>query len=132
MTKLTSWLKQLWKAEGQESLATPEDIHQEFILFYREHHIGTLTLQKGFWTFAYSEYFKNKKPIQPLSDFSDVNRIYQSQDLHPFFLQRIPSLEQPKVKKIVEDEKIDIHNEVDLLKRFGRLTIANPFILKPA
>ena len=38
MTKLASWLKQFWKAEGQESLATPEDIYQEFILFYREHH----------------------------------------------------------------------------------------------
>ena len=132
MASLTSWLKQLWKAEGQESLITPIDIHQEFALLYREHHIGTLTLHNGIWSFAYSEYFKNKKPIQPLSDFSDVNKVYQSQDLHPFFLQRIPSLEQPKIKRIVAEEKIDILNEVDLLKRFGRQTIANPFILQAA
>jgi HipA-like protein len=132
MGTLTAWLKQLWKGEGQESLNTPEDVYQVFVLLYRTHHIGTLTLYKGLWTFAYSEDFKKTMPIHPLSDFSNINRIYESHDLHPFFLQRIPSLEQPKVKRIVEAEKIDVHNEVDLLKRFGRITIANPFVLQPA
>ena len=109
-----------------------EEVTHDFTLHYKSHHIGTLTFHNGNWSFSYSEYFKDKKPIQLIHDFSDVDKVYQFRYLHPFFSMRIPSLKQPKVKRIVETEKIDVHNEVDLLKRFGRITIANPFILQPA
>ena len=131
MTALKIRLRRfLLKAEGHEEIQTPEGISQEFTLFYRHHHIGTLALKNGRWSFFYSEYFKTKLPIQPLSDFPEVKNIYAFEELHPFFLQRIPSLKQRKIKEIIEKEKLDIHNEVELLKRFGKLTISNPFILQ--
>ena len=62
-------------------------------------------------------------------DFPDVNKTYRYEELPPFFVQRIPGLGQPKVQKIILEEKIDAHNEVELLKRFGKLSISNPFQL---
>lgn len=56
---------------------------------------------------------------------------YTSEELYPFFIQRIPSLSQPKVKEVIEKEKIDQTNIVELLKKFGRLSINNPFKLDP-
>lgn len=50
--------------------------------------------------------------------------------LYPFFIQRIPILSQPKVKEAIEKEKIDQTNIVELLKKFGRLSINNPFRLE--
>ena len=129
MANLKSLFRFLWKEEGQESLLTPTDEQQKFVLLYKSLEIGTLSVSEGVWTFTYSESFKNQNNIRPLWDFSDVNRQYRFDYLPPFFLQRIPSLEQPKVKEVLKKENIDTHNEVALLKRFGHKTISNPFLL---
>jgi len=42
---------------------------------------------------------------------------------------RVPSLKQPSIRAIVGRERIDEHNQVELLRRFGRRTISNPFEL---
>ena len=129
MTHLKSWLQGFWKEEGQETLLTPIDADQNFILTYKSLEVGTLSVSEGIWTFAYSDYFKKQNTIRPLWDFSDVDKVYHFDYLPPFFSQRIPSLEQPKVKEVLKKENIDTQNEVALLKRFGHATIANPFIL---
>ena len=51
--------------------------------------------------------------------------------LWPFFVIRIPSLGQPAVQRVIREENLDPSNEVQLLKRFGKTTIANPFTLIP-
>ena len=129
MANFKSMLRFFWKEEGQESLLTPTDVQQKFNLMYKSLEVGTLSVSEGIWTFAYSEIFKKQTDIRPLWDFSDVNRIYRFDYLPPFFLQRIPSLEQPKVKEVLKKENIDAHNEVALLKRFGHATISNPYLL---
>ncbi|MEM1323682.1 MAG: hypothetical protein AAGG75_25705, partial [Bacteroidota bacterium] len=93
--------------------------------------IGFLKLTDGVWTFEYSTDFKNQNDIQPLTDFPDVDKVYKGK-LAPFFLQRIPSLSQPKVMQVIEQENIDKTNEVELLKHFGKTSINNPFQLQPA
>jgi len=93
--------------------------------------IGTLNLKEGIWTFAYSDEFKQQNKIKPLTDFPRVDKVYQNMVLYPFFLHRIPGLNQPKVKATIEKEKIDKTNEAELLKRFGQISITNPFLLKP-
>ncbi len=119
-----------WKAEGQEGYTTPANVDAAFELTYRVLKIGTLTLHNGVWTFEYSKEFKSQSRIKPLPDFSDVNRVYQSEELYPFFALRIPGAGQLKAKGmelLTEKDK----SAVEMLIRFGRETISNPFTLVP-
>ena len=118
------------KSDDRETLYTPKDIQVKFALFYRNLEIGTLSLNNGLWTFQYSEDFKKQEKIKPLTDFPDINKVYDFEELHPFFVSRIPGINQPRVKEIINAEHIDQNNEVELLKRFGKRTISNPFILE--
>jgi len=61
--------------------------------------------------------------------FPDVHKTYETSELWPFFKMRVPSLKQPSIRAIVGRERIDEHNQVELLRRFGRRTITNPFEL---
>ena len=119
----------LWKEDGRENLSTPTDGAAVFKLMYGDLEIGTLSLEEGVWSFSYSQQFKAQKHLKPIVDFPDVNKVYQSTELPPFFAHRIPGLGQPKVQKIIEKEKIDESDELELLKRFGKLSISNPFQL---
>jgi hypothetical protein len=99
----------------------------KFDLKYKDLLIGTLTFQNKVWTFNYSEEFKNQSQIQLLIGFSDVNRVYVSEELLPFFAARITSIQRLKVQKMItENEALD---EVNSLKKFGKKSIANPFEL---
>lgn len=93
--------------------------------------IGTLQYLDGKWKFQYSNAFKNQAKFRRLVGFSDLNKIYESEVLWPFFKIRIPGLKPPLVEKILEKEKIDKSDEVSLLKRFGRINISNPYVLDP-
>ena len=121
----------LWKSEGQESIQTPKNINVIFVLTYKSLTVGFLKLKKGVWTYEYSDEFKNQSDIQLLTDFPDVDKVYESRELLPFFMQRIPSMSQPKVVAEIKKEKIDKTNEVELLKHFGKISITNPFQLSP-
>ena len=94
-----------------------------FELTYRSLQIGALSLNAGEWSFRYSEAFKNQDKIKPLLDFPDVNKVYASEELYPFFTQRIPGVGQ----NVRKQKNL---NEVDLLKKFGKQTISNPFVLQ--
>jgi len=131
MLSILSKLKNLLKADGQQALVTPKEGHAEFLLTYKDLEIGKLWLEQGKWHFAYSEAFKAQDKIKPLVDFSKVEKIYHFESLPPFFLHRIPGMGQPKVRKIIKEDKIDPTNEVELLKRFGKKSISNPFRLNP-
>lgn len=115
--------------EGMENVETPINEEAEFTIKFDKLVIGKLNLSDGKWFFEYSNEFKSQDEILPLVDFPDVNKVYESEELWPFFLVRIPSTQQPKVKKIIDKEHIDANNEVELLKRFGKKTISNPYEL---
>jgi hypothetical protein len=116
-------LKLFKSEEGQEDFYTPTDVEVVFSLTYRALEIGTLSLNEGQWTFQYSESFKKQDKIKPLLDFPNVNRKYTSEELYPFFIQRIPGVGQ-------NVRKFENLSEVDLLKKFGKQTISNPFVLQ--
>ncbi|HVA50918.1 MAG TPA: HipA N-terminal domain-containing protein [Pirellulales bacterium] len=100
-----------------------------FELRYAGLRVGTLTCRDGKWTFWYSEQFRHRPDLRPLVQFADVNRVYRSDRLWPFFLLRIPSMSQSDVQDALKHEHIDATDEVALLRRFGKRTIANPFEL---
>jgi HipA-like protein len=124
-------LNRVWGTDDQQELETPSNVHIRFLLSYDDIFIGTLELEKGVWSFSYSPSFPSQNIIPPLVDFSDVTRKYETRTLWPFFVSRIPGLNQPKVKEILAKENISSKNYVELLTRFGKDTITNPYTLKP-
>jgi HipA-like protein len=122
--------KKLWKSEGQEAMSTPEDVEVIFQLTYRKLEVGILSLKAGKWTFQYAEAFKAQDKIKPLTDFPDLNKVYISRELYPFFLSRIPGAGQTRFQETIKREHVNPNNLVELLKRFGQQTISNSFVLQ--
>ena len=125
MSKIKNWLPEgfFFKKEATEKIG--------FQLVYDELQlvIGTLWFEGGKWYFSYSEAFKAQKDLVPIVDFPDTNKVYESEDLWPFFISRIPSAATPYVKRKIESNKIDKTSLIDMLKLFGENTITSPFKL---
>ena len=124
--------KLLFRRDGREHLRTPQNEDAEFLLKFHGMDVGRLSLHAGKWRFEYAEAFRNKEGVSPIVDFPILEKRYESETLWPFFLVRIPGLGQPAIRRVIQDENLDKTNEAQLLKRFGKTTIANPFTLVPA
>tara|TARA_R110002124_G_scaffold135815_3_gene298859 strand:- start:17233 stop:17631 length:399 start_codon:yes stop_codon:yes gene_type:complete len=129
MTKILSKIKTSLFPSNFKATKAPIDQKVVFHVMYDSLLVGKLSLEDGEWTFKYSDQFKSQSEINKLTEFPDLNKEYKSADLWPFFVVRIPSIQQPKVKKIISTEGIDDSDQVALLKRFGENTIVNPFTL---
>ena len=112
-------------------MKAPAVIEAEFLLKYKDITVGTLRLHDGKWFFTYSDEFRHQDELRPIVEFPDVYKPYRSESLWPFFQMRIPSPKQSSVQRVISDEQIQHDDEVKLLSRFGRLTIANPYELIP-
>jgi HipA-like protein len=121
--KLYNWLK------GVEPLPPEETLG--FTVMLNDFEIGTLTADNGEWEFCYSEQFRRQSEIKPIVDFPDVQKVYRSRVLWPFFALRIPSPTQPAVRDFIEGRPGRTANEGLLLKEFGTRSVANPFRLVP-
>jgi len=119
-----------WLGRRKDVQAPPE-VRAKFLLTYNDMLVGTLTVKDGIWEFAYSEEFK-QSDMRPIVEFPKVDETYQSNGLWQFFAMRIPSPEQAEVEAIIREEHIEENDAVELLKRFGGRTIANPFELSLA
>ncbi|MFZ1610311.1 MAG: HipA N-terminal domain-containing protein [Chitinophagales bacterium] len=125
-------IHKIWKGEGQEDINTPSNENASFVLMYKELPVGKLKINDGVWKFSYTEQFQMQNEVQPLIDFPDIKEKYESHELWPFFSYRIPGLNQPSVQEILKNDSIDKNNEVALLKKFGKFSIYNPYLLKPS
>ncbi|TAE65840.1 MAG: hypothetical protein EAZ85_16275 [Bacteroidetes bacterium] len=118
----------VFKSEEQESMyEVPKNTLEKFELVYKKIIIGTLTLKDGKWIFKYSDDFKNQSEINTIIDFPNKEKEYNSETLFPFFSFRIPAPQRIKIQNLVPDNVIS--NEVFLLKKFGKHSIANPYQL---
>ena len=118
--------------EWLDNLTTPKNKKASFILAYEKLIIGFLNVENGKWEFSYSQDFKSQDELEPIVDFPDKNKVYVSDELWPFFSSRIPSLNRPSIKEILNKSNIDSTDIVELLKLFGQKTIANPYNLQAA
>jgi HipA-like protein len=119
-----------FRAEGQEEIITPQGVEATFRLQYGDLKVGELSVKDAIWRFSYDPEFQTQDDIQPLVAFPDKRRTYESPVLWPFFMARIPGVNQPEVKETIRNEGLDEHSAVDLLRRFGEKTISNPFVLQ--
>ncbi len=127
--RFTQRLADLLKPDGHEKLKTPES-SAEFALIFDNLPVGILSLEKGTWSFQYAAPFKHQSHIKPLSEFPDVDKVYRSKTLWPFFAFRIPGMNQPQAKELAEEKGITEGDIVKLLDLFGRKSINNPFKLE--
>ena len=129
-------LQRLFRAEDRQDLATPSSEVARFLLQFDELEVGTLGLSEGVWEFRYTPQFRSQMAaeggVHPLIDFPDVNRVYRSEELWPFFMARIPSISQPQILEEIQKKGLDKKNPVQLLRAFGERSIANPFLLRSA
>jgi len=114
------------------SQTPPESTTTVFLLQFGDLTIGRLSAQAGKWIFEYTDEFRKQTELRPIVAFPDLNRRYESPELWPFFAMRVPSLKQTAVQNVIEHDRIDSNDEVELLKRFGRKTVSNPFVLQEA
>lgn len=117
-----------WLGIGVDTRVPPEE-NAEFKLLYKDLVIGILRAAQGEWTFVYSDAFRKQPELKPLVEFPDLEKRYTSKHLWPSFVMRLPSLKQAEIQDVLRREKIDASDEVQLLRRFGHRTIANPFEL---
>lgn len=119
------------KNNEPEEAHLPESENATFKLKVDDIIVGTLHCEKGVWEFKYTDEFKqHANEYNRIVGFSDLDKVYKNETLWPFFQTRIPGLKQPAVQEIIEKEKINQTNEVELLKRFGEKTISNPYKLQ--
>lgn len=124
--------KKLFRKEDEPPLSIKKDIgNASFLVKVDDLIVGCLKFENGLWEFSYSKSFKEQEKYYRLVGFSDLDKTYRSDELWPFFKIRIPGLKQPLVKEILKKENIDPTDEVGLLKRFGRITSTNPYLLEP-
>ena len=118
--------------DDQFKVELPEGEDAKFTLMVDGIRMGTLSCENGFWFFKYTDEFKNHSDeYNRIVGFPDLDTVYKSEGLWPFFQTRIPGLKQPAVQEILKKENIDETNEAALLKRFGKTTITNPYKLIP-
>ena len=101
-----------------------------FQLLIKDLVIGELSQDHAGWTFEYTQAFKDQERYRRIVGFSDLERVYRNDTLWPFFRMRIPGLKQPLVQEILRQEDIDRLDEFTLLKRFGRRSASNPYLLE--
>jgi HipA-like protein len=117
-----------WVDQGSPAQVTPGS-QAQFRLTWGDLTIGILHAKGGRWVFQYTDEFRHRQDLRPIVQFPDTDRTYESDELWPFFGLRIPSLRQPAVRTALAREHIDAKDKVQLLRRFGQRTVANPFEL---
>lgn len=116
--------KLFWRADEDDCCIVDNLAESKFALSFGKLLIGELTFSDGKWYFSYSLEFKSQKHIQPLVNFPTKEKEYVSNELWPFFASRIPSDAQLQISSGTRDL-------IDSLKRYGRQTITNSFVLSP-
>lgn len=122
-------IAQYLRSGSHKNLTVITDQEAEFKLYLPEIEVGKLSFKDGKWFFSYSEEFKRTEIYLPIADFPNFEKSYTNETLWPFFLSRIPSVARNSIKDTIEEEKIDRTDLLEMLSRFGKRTITNPYLL---
>ena len=128
---MTNFLKKIFLNTNLENSINNLEVSKTkhaFLLKYQNDEIGVLVFDGVYWHFDYTDWFKNQNELRPLVSFPNTEKSYQSTDLWAFFASRIPSLKQPQVKEFILENKNNV-DFIELLTRFGKTSINNPYYL---
>lgn len=95
--------------------------------------VGDLEFDGRMWSFRYSEEYKLRRDLRAIEGMDDINRIYRSSVLFPFFAVRIPDVDRDDVRRRLEEDRVRDPEPADMLRIFGRHVVSSPaFELVPA
>lgn len=63
----------------------------------------------------------------PISSFPNLDQEYRSKHIWPFFAVRIPPLNRPDVREVLDRRAIKDDQIFEILGAVGRLSVANPY-----
>lgn len=88
--------------------------------------VGRLEYDGKMWVFAYTEEYKKRADLRPIEGFDDLDRVYRSSLLFPFFAVRIPDVERKDVRMKLAQARVKDPEPTDLLRIFGRQVVSSP------
>ncbi len=126
-------VRTLWARRRQHA-----DRVARFVLFYTPPNdasltVGTLDFDGQVWTFEYHDEYRARRDLRPLEGFDDLDRVYRSTALFPFFAVRIPDVDRQDIRRQLREADLADPEASDLLRFFGRHAASSPaFELVPA
>ena len=132
MTRLERLLNKFFRQDDGADEGAPvpaRAIVKQFTLKLGSREVGKLRYGNGQWSFEYADAYRaaaRAGEVRPVIGFPDVERLYTSPTLWPFFLVRLPG------KYINREPGGEDLTEVELLERYGRRTSVNPYELAVA
>ena len=111
------------RLQNETNLQAVKGRKGRFDLMRGDLRVGVLLYEDGTWSFTYSDEYKAQDKLEPLINFPNLDQVYKSDQLWPFFASRLPGVSEPKDK---ERESMDV---LSLLKKYGCHVITNPYKL---
>ena len=104
-------IKVFWHDSDETNLQAVKGSKGRFDLMLGDLLVGVLLYEDGTWSFTYSDEYKAQDKLDPLVNFPNLDQVYKSDQLWPFFASRLPGVSELKEK---EGESMDV---LSLLKK---------------
>ena len=88
--------------------------------------VGYLTFEDDWWTFEYDSGYRSRSDLRPIEGFDDLDKVYRSKVLFPFFAVRVPDEQRTDIRRRLAEKDIKDPDTSDLLREFGRRAAASP------
>lgn len=89
--------------------------------------VGVVSREDGRFVFRYSEDFV-RSGLPPVPGFPRVTSDpYESANLWPFFLVRIPPTNRPDVARVLREHRVNEDDVFDVLRVLGRRAVASAY-----
>ena len=116
-------IKVFWHDSDETNLQAVKGSKGRFDLLLGSMLVGVLLYDDGMWSFSYSDDYKAQSKYEPLVNFPNLDHVYKSDQLWPFFASRLPGVSE------LNEEERKHPDMLALLKKYGRHVITNPYKL---
>jgi HipA-like protein len=98
-------------------------------IFDGETPIAELSLQQGRYLFRYLESFK-RKGLTPFPGLPEVDEVYESAELFPYFEERIPDNRVPAIRNWISRKGLPADDKLTLLTVLGRMVATDSYEIR--
>lgn len=92
--------------------------------------VGTLTVEGDEFVFVYDTEFATNPTVRPLVGFSQLDKVYRSNELWPFFKTRIPPVDRDDVRVQLQQSNVEASDTLRVLGTVARAAIASPYVFE--